>query len=70
MPIPFAKPGANKIFVEMWFHTGTSSRTKKCLSEPKGEGQPMIFQNLDRKLVESKHIEFRSEMIDPKGSVR
>ena len=70
MPLPFAMPGTENVFVELWFHASDRSISEECKKRKPLEGTPMMFQNLDIQEVKADPLVMTVQVLDPYGNVR
>ncbi|XP_068202337.1 uncharacterized protein [Palaemon carinicauda] len=70
MPVPFAMPGADTIYPELWFHVGEKSVNQECKSRIRPPGRPMEFPNMNVQEVSADPLNIVVQMIDPKGNAR
>ncbi|KAG0725831.1 Xylosyltransferase 1 [Chionoecetes opilio] len=74
MPLPFAAPGADAVYLEAWFHVGARSVSPECLAT-KGVrapslGTPMEFADLKVENVTAQPLQMVVQLVDPNGSER
>ncbi|XP_076054991.1 uncharacterized protein LOC143033436 isoform X2 [Oratosquilla oratoria] len=70
MPFPFAMPGSDAVYVEMWFHVGVRSTSSDCLKQARAPGVPMEFPNPNFHEVKADPLSYVIQLIDPEGNVR
>ncbi|XP_064108607.1 LOW QUALITY PROTEIN: uncharacterized protein LOC135216986 [Macrobrachium nipponense] len=70
VPLPFAMPGADTIYPELWFHVGSKSVNQECQGRIRPPGRPMEFPNMKVHEVTADPLHIVVQMIDPKGNVR
>ncbi|XP_069183933.1 uncharacterized protein [Procambarus clarkii] len=70
LPLPFAMPGVDTVFVELWFHAGERSLTPDCRKRTRPTGTPMEFRNLNITGVTGDPLDVIVQLVDPRGNVR
>ncbi|XP_042243134.1 uncharacterized protein LOC121880139 isoform X2 [Homarus americanus] len=70
VPLPYAMPGADTVYVELWFHVGQRSISQDCRSRIRPPGTPMEFPNMEMEEVTADDLHVVVQLIDPQGNVR
>ncbi|XP_047493645.1 uncharacterized protein LOC125042200 isoform X1 [Penaeus chinensis] len=70
VPLPFVMPGADTVYVELWFHVGPRSLSEDCKRKIRPTGRPMEFGNMNVQETKADPLDIVVQVIDPNGNVR
>ncbi|XP_042868741.1 uncharacterized protein LOC122251081 [Penaeus japonicus] len=63
-------PGADTVYVELWFHVGPQSLGEECKRKIRPTGKPMTFGNMNVQETKADPMDIVVQVIDPYGNVR